>query len=315
MATVPSVPAPPTEAPAADTVGRWADGDVVAVAIDACVHFGPVVALAPSSVTIRRGTSTALIGPNGSGKSTLLNLLAGLLRPTSGVVELAPDLRVAYVAQDQHHHRWMPLSVEDVLRMGRYGRRGLLRPLRRSDRAVIAEAAARLDVARLRRRQFGNLSGGQRQRVLIAQALATEPDLLLLDEPITGLDLPSQQRIIELIAELTATGTAVVLSTHHLGEARQADQVVLLAGCVVAAGSPDEVLQPALLAEAFGHRLVGGNVAEGELAAMALVDEHGHAHDGCPDELDAGALEVQHCHDHHNHPHDHALPRRPEGTA
>jgi ABC-type Mn2+/Zn2+ transport system ATPase subunit len=278
--------------------------DVVAAATDACVHYGPVVALAPSSVTIRRGTSTSLVGPNGSGKSTLLNLLAGLLEPTSGTVERAGDTRVAFVAQDQHQHRWMPLSVDDVLRMGRYGRRGLLGRIGSADRAVIADAAARLDVARLRRRPFGDLSGGQRQRVLIAQALATEPDLLLLDEPITGLDLPSQQRILELIGELTRGGTAVVLSTHHLGEARQTDQVVLLAGCVIATGPPDEVLQPGLLAEAFGTRLVGVDHGDGSPAAVAVVDEHGHAHDDCPDEFDAGSLVPQHRHDHHDHPHD-----------
>ena len=140
--------------------------------------------------------------------------------------------------------------------MGRFGRRGLLGRLRADDRDAIAAAARRLDVEALRKRPFGDLSGGQRQRVLVAQALASEPDLLLLDEPITGLDLPSQQRILDLIDEVTAAGAAVVLSTHHLGEARRTDVVVLLAGCLLAAGPPDEVLQPGLLAEAFGNRLV-----------------------------------------------------------
>ena len=93
------------------------------------------------------------------------------------------------------------------------------------------------------RRPFGDLSGGQRQRVLVAQALVARPDLLLLDEPITGLDLASQQRILEVIADETAAGTSVVLSTHHLGEARHTDRVLLLAGCIVADGPPDEVLQ------------------------------------------------------------------------
>lgn len=283
------------------------DGEVVAAAVDVCVHYGPVVALAPSSLTIERGTSTSLVGPNGSGKSTLLHVLAGLVKPTDGTLLLARGTSVALVAQHQHHHRWMPLSVEDVLRMGRYGRRGLVGRLRRADHAVIADAAARLDVTDLRRRPFGDLSGGQRQRVLVAQALATEPDLLLLDEPITGLDLPSQQRILDLIAELTAAGTAVVLSTHHLGEARQTDQVVLLAGCIVATGSPEQVLRPDLLAEAFGNRLV--DAGEGA-TVVAVVDEHGHAHDDCPDELDAGSLVPQHRHDHHDHDH-----QRPGGGA
>jgi zinc/manganese transport system ATP-binding protein len=284
-----------------------ADPDVVARAVDVCVHYGSVVALAPTSLTVRRGTSTSLVGPNGSGKSTLLGLLAGLIRPTDGQVELAPGTRVAFVAQHQHQHRWMPLSVEDVLRIGRYGQRGLLRRLRAEDRAAMADAAARLDVEHLRRRPFGELSGGQRQRVLVAQALAGEPDLLLLDEPITGLDLPSQQVIIELIGDVTRSGSAVVLSTHHLGEARQTDQVALLAGCLLAAGPPGEVLRPGLLAEAFGNRLVGAD------GAAALVDEHGHAHEGCPDELAVGDLVPQHHHDHHDHPHAASAPQGRDG--
>ena len=285
----------PAPAPA-----RSDDADVVARAVDVCVHYGPLVALAPSSLTIRRGTATALVGANGRGKSTLLGLLAGLIRPTDGEVVLTPGGRVAFVAQHQHQHGWMPLSVEDVLRMGRFGRLGLLGRLHADDREAIADAARRLDVDGLRRRPFGELSGGQRQRVLVAQALAGQPDLLLLDEPITGLDLPSQQRILDLIDEVTAAGAAVVLSTHHLGEARRTDVVALLAGCLLAAGPPAEVLRPDLLAEAFGNRVVSATGG-----ATAVIDDHGHGHDGCPDELDAGDLAPQHRHDHHAHAHPH----------
>jgi ABC-type Mn2+/Zn2+ transport system ATPase subunit len=271
---------------------------LVATARGVCVHYGMVVALAPSSLEIEAGSSTALVGPNGSGKSTLLGLLAGLVRPTAGSISLAPGRQVAFVAQQQHQHRWMPLSVEDVLRMGRYAERGLLGRLGAADRAAIEDAARRLDVVDLRRRPFGELSGGQRQRVLVAQALASAPDLLLLDEPITGLDLASQERILEIIATETASGKAVVLSTHHLGEARRTDRVLLLAGCIVASGPPEEVLRPSLLAEAFGNRLVSSG------AETLVVDEHGHAHDGCPDgEPEAAELLPQHDHDHHAHPH------------
>lgn len=294
-------------------------------------HYGGQVVLDALDLVVPVGQTVAILGPSGTGKTTLLRIVGGGLQPDSGRVEvLGAELATLTGSRRRRLRRRIGLLYQNdalvpglrVLHnvlIGRLGYWSFGRSLRSllfpAERARAEQALAEVGLEGRSEDPLGNLSGGQRQRVLIAQALATEPDLLLLDEPITGLDLPSQQRIIELIAELTASGTAVVLSTHHLGEARQADQVVLLAGCVVAAGSPDEVLQPALLAEAFGHRLVGGNVAEGELAAMALVDEHGHAHDGCPDELDAGALEVQHCHDHHNHPHDHALPRRPEGTA
>jgi len=272
---------------------------VVAITTDVCVHYGSVVALAPSSLTVHAGAAMSLVGPNGSGKSTLLGLLAGIVRPTDGSVRVAPGTSIAFVAQHQHQHRWMPLGVEDVLRMGRYAKRGLLGRLGDDDRAALDRAARRLDVGDLRRRPFGELSGGQRQRVLVAQALASEPDLLLLDEPITGLDLASQQRILVLLAEETARGTAVVLSTHHLGEARRTDRVLLMAGCILADGAPDDVLRPDLLAEAFGDRLVRADSG----GSAVVVDEHGHAHDDCPDEPGAADLIPHHRHDHDAHEH------------
>ena len=290
----------PSAAPIAAPLARGTEVTAaVAVAVDVCVHYGPVVALAPSSLTVHAGTSTSLVGPNGSGKSTLLGMLAGLVRPTDGSIRITAGTRVSFVAQQQHQHRWMPLSVEDVLRMGRYARRGLLGRLRDEDRAAIARSARRLDVEDLRRRPFGELSGGQRQRVLVAQALASEPELLLLDEPITGLDLASQQRILDLLDEETAEGTAVVMSTHHLGEARRTDRVLLMAGCVLAEGTPGDVLTPDLLTEAFGDRLVR---SAGDGAAV-VVDEHGHAHDDCPDDTGAADLLPQHRHDHDAHEH------------
>jgi ABC-type Mn2+/Zn2+ transport system ATPase subunit len=267
------------------------------VAHDACVHYGTLVALAPTSLEIPAGESVALVGPNGSGKSTLLLVLAGLLRPTSGTVERRRGTRVSFVAQHQVQHRWMPISVGEVLRMGRYGERGLLGRLGPRDARAIAAAADRMDVGSLARRPFGELSGGQRQRVLVAQALAAQPDLLLLDEPITGLDLASQQRILDVIADETAAGTTVVLSTHHLGEARRTDRVLLLAGCVMADGPPAEVLRPPLLGEAFGNRRV--RTTDGAV----VVDDHGHtdlAHDAG---VDATDLLPQHHHDHARHDH------------
>jgi ABC-type Mn2+/Zn2+ transport system ATPase subunit len=237
-----------------------------------------------------------LVGPNGSGKSTLLLVIAGLLRPTSGRVERRPGGQVAFVAQHQLQHRWMPISVREVVRMGRYGARGLLGRLGAADRRALARAAERMDVTSMLHRPFGDLSGGQRQRVLVAQALAAEPDLLLLDEPITGLDLGSQQRILEVIAEETAAGTTVVLSTHHLGEARRTDRVLLLAGCVVADGPPERVLQPQLLLEAFGNRMI--RTAGGAL----VVDDHGHSAADAPD-VDATDLLPHHRHDHEHHEH------------
>lgn len=274
------------------------------IATDVCVHYGSTVALAPSSLAIPSGQSVSLVGPNGSGKSTLLLVMAGLLRPTSGSVTRRPGTRVSFVAQHQAQHRWMPLSVTEVLRMGRYGERGLLGRLRSEDRSAIDDAVERMDVGGLIRKPFSDLSGGQRQRVLVAQALTAHPDLLLLDEPITGLDLGSQQRILELIADETAAGTTVVLSTHHLGEARNTDRVLLLAGCVMADGTPDEVLRPALLAEAFGNRMV--RTPHGAV----VIDDHGHSHDDHDAGVDATDLIPQHHHDHMQH--EHVAPDRPD---
>lgn len=176
------------------------------------------------------------------------------------------------MAQQHEHHDWMPLPVHEVIQMGCYRTRGPLGRITRADRAEIRSVAQRLQVADLLRRSFSELSGGQRQRVLVAQALIGSPRLLLLDEPITGLDLPSQETILSIIDSDVATGSTVVSSTHHLEEAKRAQRVMLLAGCVIADGTPDEVLRPDHLATAFGGRLL-------RIGSEALlVDEHGHGH-------------------------------------
>lgn len=276
---------------------RAVEPDALVVASDACVHYGDVVALAPSSFVIHRGESVALVGANGSGKTTLLSMLAGLAEPEDGSVDVRG--RVAMVTQQQHHHRWMPLSVDEVLRIGRYQRRGLVGRFRDDDRRAIDVAAELLEVEGLRRRSFGELSGGQQQRVLVAQAVASEPDLLLLDEPITGLDLPSQLRILRVIEQHARGGGAVAFSTHHLAEARRADRIMLLAGCVLADGAPTDVLVPPLLAEAFGGRLIRDD------GTSIVVDDHGHDH-GEPHIPDL----VPH-HGVHRHDHDHEQRRDP----
>jgi ABC-type Mn2+/Zn2+ transport system ATPase subunit len=244
------------------------DPDVLVDAADVCVHYGSTVALAPTSFRLTRGSAVALVGSNGSGKTTLLAAIAGLVKPTAGRISV--NGAVAMVTQSPHHHRWMPLTVDEVLRMGRYPARGLIGRLRASDRAIVGDAADVLEVRHLRRRPFGELSGGQQQRVLVAQALAAQPDVLLLDEPVTGLDLPSQLRILEVIADHAAGGGSVVFSTHHLAEARRVDRVLLMAGCVLADGAPEDVLVPSLLAEAFGGRLMRDD------GGAILVDDHGH---------------------------------------
>ncbi len=239
---------------------------------DVSVRYGDLIALDRTTTSFAPASSVALVGANGSGKSTVLKLLGRLIEPTTGSVERAPGVEASFISQQHGHHDWMPLEVDDVLRMGCYRRRGLVGRITRTDREEIRQVAARLGVTDLLRRSFSELSGGQRQRVLVAQALIGAPGLLLLDEPITGLDIPSQETILAIVAEEVERGATVVFSTHHLEEAAQADRVMLLAGCVIADGPPGSVLQPHHLAHAFGGRIV-------EIAgSKVLVDEHGHGH-------------------------------------
>ncbi|MFF2224137.1 zinc ABC transporter ATP-binding protein AztA [Streptomyces globisporus] len=195
---------------------------------------------------------TALVGPNGSGKSTLLGVLAGVIDATSGQLRYAEDCPPAFVPQRGAVGDTLPLTARQTVEMGRWGERGLWRKLTRKDRTVVDSALERLGVADLAGRQLGELSGGQRQRVLIAQGLAQQSDLLLLDEPTTGLDPEARNRITALLAGLVADGTTVVQATHDLGAARSADACLLLAeGRLVGQGRPEEVLTPTALSRVW----------------------------------------------------------------
>ena len=241
------------------------------------VCFGAKVALDQIDLTIGPGTATAVMGANGSGKTTLLDCLADLRPPDEGTISGLDRTKLAYVVQLGPQH-WMPITVREVLAIGRYRSLGLLGRARAADRSAALHAAERLGVADLLDEQFGTLSGGQQQRVRIAQALASEPEVLLLDEPITGLDLPSQDRILAVIRAETAAGHSVVLTTHHLDEARHCDGVVLLATRVVAHGPPHEVLTPDRLRDAFGSRLLGDHADHDHDHRLLMLDDHGHGH-------------------------------------
>jgi manganese transport system ATP-binding protein len=229
--------------------------------------------LSAASFTIPSGAVTALIGPNGAGKSTLLNALAGLLHPRAGSLDIPAARRrggVAYVLQATAVNEHLPLTVREAVTMGRYATAGAFRRLRSADRAAIDRAIDALDLGALANRPLHELSGGQRQRAFVAQGLAQDADLLLLDEPITGLDLVSRQHILEAITAERAAGRAIVASTHDLGDASAADHLLLLAGRVVASGRPDDVLTDTNLADAYGGHLlrVGGSTL--------ILDDHPH---------------------------------------
>jgi len=220
---------------------------------------------------------TALVGPNGSGKSTMLHAIAGLLRPTVGSVRLSSsnsaarsgDARVAYVLQSQHASDHLLVTAREVVQLAR--RSGRFGQARRDDRQVVDEVMERLGVTDLANRHLADMSGGQRQRVFIAQGLAQSAEVLLLDEPVAGLDLASEQTIRQAIEDERASGRTVVVATHDLDEATRADQVVLLNGGVVAAGPPAEVLQPANLRKAYRGRVL--ELGDG---SVAVDDDHHH---------------------------------------
>lgn len=241
------------------------------------VTYGGHTALRDVDLDLPHGAVTAIIGPNGSGKSTLLSALAGITLPTAGEVTVLGARpqerrrRIAFVLQSTVANAAVPLTVRETVRMGAYGRAGVFRRLGRDDRAAVDAAIARLDIGDLADRQLVELSGGQRQRAFVAQGLAQRAEVLLLDEPITGLDLVTQQVIDEVVRSEARAGRAVVLTTHDVGTAGTADHVVLLATDLIAAGNPAQVLQPELLSQAYrghAHRMLDGTL---------IIDE-GHEH-------------------------------------
>ncbi|MBH0052669.1 MULTISPECIES: metal ABC transporter ATP-binding protein [unclassified Salinibacterium] len=227
-------------------------------ASDLVLAYGSYTALAASSFEIPAGKVTAVIGPNGSGKSTVLHALAGLIKPKQGDIEVLGDTplaarrRVSYVLQTVAMPTGTPITVRETVAMARYSNLGLWRRSTPADRAKVDWAINELDVNDLQRRHLGELSGGQRQRVYMAQGIAQDHDLLLLDEPLTGLDLVSARTIDRIIHAERDNSQTVVLTTHDLDEARAADHVLLVSGRVVASGPPEKVLTRHNLEVAYG---------------------------------------------------------------
>ncbi|MGI9017713.1 MAG: metal ABC transporter ATP-binding protein [Euzebya sp.] len=240
--------------------------------------YGTHIAVDEVTLALPAQSVVALIGPNGSGKSTLLGAMAGLIQPLSGHITVlgqrpgAQRSRLAYVLQQTPSNGLLPMTVTEVVLMGRYATAGMFRRLTSADRATASEAMERLDILPLATSQLRELSGGQRQRVLVAQGLAQQADILLLDEPITGLDLVSKELILTAMQDERDAGRTVLVTTHDLSDADRADQVVLLDGRVVAAGAPSAVLTPANLRDAYGAHLI-------DLGVGVVVDDaHDHDH-------------------------------------
>lgn len=254
------------------------DGVPAVVEAEAAVFVrGGRVALSVDRLVLPFGV-TALVGPNGSGKSTLLHAITGLLIPASGrlrVLGHAPPTvrrRVAYVLQAQRAPANLPVTVREVVALGRAPLLGPIRRPRPADNAAVDEAIERMELADLSRRHLAELSGGQRQRVFVAQGLAQDADVLLLDEATAGLDLASVERIRAAVTAERDRGRAVLIATHDLAEAADADTAVLLARRVVAAGPPAGVLRPENLEAAYGGRMI--RVGE----SLLSLDDGSHHH-------------------------------------
>ena len=233
------------------------------------VRYGDVVALAAIDVEVPRGRSVAVLGPNGSGKSTLFAAAVGLAEPEAGGVTLGTD-RVAYLPQQVAVEPMFPATVRDVVAMGRWGALGWRRRMSERDRELVADAMRTLAVEHLARRRLGELSGGQRQRALLAQVAAQDAELLLLDEPFTGVDRPTEDTVRELISTWRDEGRTVMVATHDLARAaRDYDLVLALNRRLIAFGPAAETCTEDVLAATFA-----GHVAR--VGSLLIETEHRH---------------------------------------
>ena len=267
-------------------------------AVDLVLGYESRIAVDRSTFQIPAGGVTAVIGPNGSGKSTLLNAIADLVDPIAGklVVTSGRD-RLAYVLQTTRVNDALPVTVREVVTMGRYATAGAYGRLQAADHSAVEKAMARMGITELASEHLHDLSGGQRQRVFVAQGLAQDHDLLLLDEPLTGIDLTTAQAIDDVIHEETDEGCTVILTTHDLSEARFADFVILLSGRVIAAGLAEEVLTEANLVTAYGPSLLHverGRVFLDDPAHMPVDERHTHGERSIHTESNPGRRHVDH---------------------
>ena len=229
-------------------------------------------ALRNASFEIPNGTITALVGVNGAGKSTLFKALMGFIPPATGEINiLGMSVKnalkkniVAYVPQAEEVDWSFPVLVEDVVMMGRYGHMGFLRNPKKADLQSVTSALERVDMINFRHHQIGELSGGQRKRVFLARALAQNGQVVLLDEPFTGVDVQTEEAIIQLLREMRDEGKIILVSTHNLGSVPEfCDRSILVKQTILAHGPTDTTFTRENLELAFGgvlrHFVLGGS--------------------------------------------------------
>ena len=255
------------------------------------VGYGAEPVVEGISLTLQPGESLALVGTNGSGKSTLLKTILGLIPPVAGSLAVLggqPGTRpeqIAYLGQAHTARFVVPIRAVEVVRMGRFARLGLLGRTSDVDRQLVSDAMEHMEVTHLADKPLRSLSGGQQQRIYLAQVMAREADLLVLDEPTGGLDLAGRERYRELVEMTLARGAAVITATHDIGEASGCDQVLLLNRRIIAQGAPQDVLNTSLLLQTFGITLQGiqhDDHHDFVIGEMPHGHDHGHGHSHRP---------------------------------
>ena len=218
-------------------------------------------AIHDTSFSLPQGTITALVGVNGSGKSTLFKSIMGFVSLASGSVEILgmpvkkalKSNQVAYVPQSEEIDWNFPVLVEDVVMMGRYGHMNIFRHAKQKDHQMVEMALSRVGMESFRERQIGELSGGQKKRVFLARALAQESQIILLDEPFTGVDVKTEEQIMALLREMRSEGKVILVSTHNLGSVPEfCDRAVLINRTILASGTTKSVFTQENLQLAFG---------------------------------------------------------------
>lgn len=244
--------------------------------LNASIGYGDRIVLSDLSFSVPHGARVAVVGPNGAGKSTLFKALVGLLPLRGGriVVHGLPlgnhkDC-VAYVPQREEIDWRFPVTVNDVVMMGRYDHQGWIRGPSFEDRKIVERSLAQMGIAHLAPRSISELSGGEQQRVFLARALAQQPHILLMDEPFTGVDVPTQESTLSLLDDLQAEDVTAMIATHDLGIAMEKfDVMLLLNHRLIAFGPPAEVMRQENVLKAFGSHLTV--LPDGSM----VIDEHG----------------------------------------
>jgi manganese/iron transport system ATP-binding protein len=247
------------------------------------VHYNGHMALENITFHLHAGERVAVVGPNGAGKSTLFKVVSGVLQPSSGDVTIfgsqpGRHVCIAYIPQRSQVDWNFPVSVADVVMMGRSAKLGPLNWPRKQDWDFVQHALETVQISDLASRQISQLSGGQQQRMFIARALAQEAELMLMDEPLTGLDTPSQEGLLDLLDTLRGQNVTVMVATHDLDQAAtHFDRIMLINHHIVAFGEPKTSLQTNNLVRAYGGRL--RTTEDGNIVAVDdCCDEGEHDH-------------------------------------